>query len=115
MMPSSTPPIDLGARFEDGLPFGMRRRFGIHYTSEPHVLRVLRPLFLDALASELVTPQAPGDVRPFLERLSGLAFLDPASGAGNFLLVAYRELRRLEREALLRLRASGRGALSCNV
>ncbi|MFG1920516.1 DNA methyltransferase [Cryptosporangium sp. NPDC048952] len=72
-----------------------RRAFGEHYTPEPIVLRTLGPLFLDSL-------RASGD----LDAIAAVRFLDPACGSGNFLVVAYRELRRLEMDAIALLRAA---------
>jgi hypothetical protein len=90
----------LGGAFEDTLDATERRRLGAHYTSERDVLAVLRPLFLDELRAQL--DEARGDrLLEFQRRLRRLRVFDPACGAGNFLVLAYRELRRLETEALV--------------
>jgi hypothetical protein len=76
-----------------------RRNLGAHYTSEKNILKLIKPLFLDELWQEFET--AKGDRRRLQklhERLSKLRFLDPACGCGNFLIIAYRELRLLEME-----------------
>jgi hypothetical protein len=78
-----------------------RREFGAHYTSERNILRAIAPLFLDDLASEL--DDCKGDLKrlnAFHAKLGELKFLDPACGCGNFLVVAYRELRLLEQQVL---------------
>jgi len=78
-----------------------RRELGAHYTSETNILRVIRPLFLDALTAELKTARrSEKALDVFLNKLRGLMFLDPACGCGNFLVIAYREIRRLELEAV---------------
>ncbi|WP_218961353.1 DNA methyltransferase [Desulfobotulus mexicanus] len=80
---------------------GKRRNLGAHYTSENNILKLIRPLFLDELYAGL---EACGSNRAKLEkfhdRLASLRFLDPACGCGNFLIIAYRELRRLEMKVL---------------
>lgn len=78
-----------------------RRQIGAHYTSERDIMKVVRSLFLDDLKAELL---AAGKERKklmaFQIKLASLRFLDPACGCGNFLVVTYRELRRLELEVL---------------
>ncbi len=87
-----------------------RRALGAHYTSEQNILKLIRELFLDDLEAELTTARAGAArerrsrLRTFLVKLRGLTFFDPACGCGNFLVVAYRELRRVELEALKALR-----------
>lgn len=84
-------------------PRDERRKHGVHYTTEALVLRVLRPLLLDDLDARLRAASTVGGVRGFLEHLASLTFFDPACGTGNFLVVAYRALRQLEKQAWLRL------------
>jgi hypothetical protein len=81
-----------------------RREFGAHYTSESNVLKVISPLFLDALKAEL--EKARGNKKKlddFHAKLRKLEFFDPACGCGNFLVIAYREIRLLEEETLVEL------------
>lgn len=81
-----------------------RRDFGAHYTSERNIRRAIDPLFVDDLKSEL--SQARGDAKKldsFIKKLQILNIFDPACGCGNFLVVAYREIRSLEQQALLEL------------
>ena len=81
-----------------------RREFGAHYTSEANILKVIGPLFLDQLKAELAAcKREPKKLRAYLARLRSLHFFDPACGCGNFLVVAYRELRLLEEDAIDRL------------
>lgn len=88
-------PAALIARFEAAQPPDVRRARGLHYTDADNILKALDPLLLSALRA------APP--RQQLDRLSAVRVLDPACGAGSFLLVAYRALRAIEREALDRL------------
>jgi type I restriction-modification system DNA methylase subunit len=86
-----------------------RRQIGAHYTSERDILKVIRSLFLDELRAELETRKAARSIgrrarlEGFHDRLCHLRFLDPACGCGNFLVIAYRELRQLELETLREL------------
>jgi hypothetical protein len=94
-----------GSLFQGVMEPAERRAKGAHYTSEENIRRVIDPLFLDELRAEfrkLALP-APGrekKLQQFHDRLASLRFLDPACGCGNFLVVAYRELRALELEVL---------------
>jgi hypothetical protein len=76
-----------------------RGALGMHYTSVPNILKVLNPLFLDELRVQL---EAAGDnPRTLLnlrKRLSRIRVFDPACGSGNFLVIAYKELRKIEAE-----------------
>ncbi|MBS4052850.1 MAG: class I SAM-dependent DNA methyltransferase [Methylomonas sp.] len=78
-----------------------RREFGAHYTSEANILKVIRPLFLDSLKAEFEKIRKDKKKLPaFQQKLAGLNFFDPACGCGNFLVIAYRELRLLEMEVI---------------
>lgn len=78
-----------------------RRQIGAHYTSERDILKLVRSLFLDDLRGQFEKlKNRRGELLKFHDRLAGLKFLDPACGCGNFLVVAYRELRRLEHEII---------------
>ncbi len=78
-----------------------RRQLGAHYTSERNILKLIGPLFLDELHTELQGAIHHRDLLfAFIRKLRTLNFLDPACGCGNFLVITYRELRKLELEAL---------------
>jgi type II restriction/modification system DNA methylase subunit YeeA len=78
-----------------------RREFGAHYTSEANILKVIRPLFLDSLTAEFnKIRRNKKPLQAFHEKLATLNFFDPACGCGNFLVIAYRELRLLELEVI---------------
>ncbi len=108
-------PAIFGALFQSVMEPVERRQQGAHYTTEKNILKVIEPLFLDGLREEFRRLQARrdgragADLRRFRERLGMLRFLDPACGCGNFLIIAYRELRNLEIDVLreLAVRAGG--------
>jgi hypothetical protein len=78
-----------------------RRQIGAHYTSERDILKLIRSLFLDDLRAEFAKVKSKrNELAKFHEKLGSLKFLDPACGCGNFLVVGYRELRRLEHEVI---------------
>ena len=90
----------------------MRSGLGIHYTSVPNIMKVIRPLFLDDLTEEFMRIQ--NDVkklRLLLIRLSKIKFFDPACGSGNFLIIAYKCIRELEIEIYERMRVLGHSEL----
>ncbi|RYD65615.1 MAG: class I SAM-dependent DNA methyltransferase, partial [Verrucomicrobiaceae bacterium] len=96
---ASISPAIFGSLFQSVMDANARRNLGAHYTSEGNIRKVIGPLFMDDLAKEFA---AAGDNKAKLqklhEKISKLRFLDPACGCGNFLVVAYRELRQLELE-----------------
>lgn len=76
-----------------------RGALGMHYTSVPNILRVLNPLFLDDLRTQL--EKAGDNARMLLnlrKRISKIRVFDPACGSGNFLVIAYKEMRAIEAE-----------------
>lgn len=101
---SKISPAIFGSMFQNVMTPAERRSLGAHYTTEANILRTIRPLFLDALEADLAAATTRRSLREFIDRLAGLRFLDPACGCGNFLVIAYREVRRLELAALVRLR-----------
>ncbi len=98
-------PAVFGSLFQSIADPKRRRTLGAHYTSEPNILKVLDPLLLDGLRQELAAATTRPRLTAFQGRLARLRLLDPACGCGNFLVVAYRELRLLEHAALDRLHA----------
>ena len=104
-------PAIFGALFQSVMHPAQRRAQGAHYTTEKNILKVIEPLFLDDLRAEFARLKARRDTHRrmelyrFQQRLGTLRFLDPACGCGNFLIIAYRELRALEIEVLKELRA----------
>lgn len=102
---SAISPAIFGSMFQNVMKPAERHQLGAHYTTEENILKVIRPLFLDDLAEELQRADSKPKLRAFLDKIAKLTFLDPACGCGNFLVIAYRELRALETAALRTLRA----------
>ncbi|HWU77665.1 MAG TPA: DNA methyltransferase [Rhodanobacter sp.] len=99
-------PAIFGSMFQSVMDSKARRNLGAHYTSEKNILKLIGPLFLDELSAELERiGHHEGKLKSFHVKLASLRFLDPACGCGNFLVIAYRELRLLEIEVLQRLYA----------
>ena len=94
-------PAIFGSLFQSVMDPQKRRGIGAHYTSEKNILKVIQPLFLDDLHAEFQKiKHNTRQLKEFHARLGTLTFLDPACGCGNFLILAYRELRELEIEVL---------------
>ena len=110
-------PAIFGALFQSVMNARERRAQGAHYTTEKNILKVIEPLFLDSLWTEFARLRERRDtgraaaLRGFQDRLAGLRFFDPACGCGNFLIIAYRELRTLETEVLKELNPKGQREL----
>ncbi len=94
-------PAIFGSLFQSIMDKDARRNLGAHYTSEKNILKLIKPLFLDELWNEFEkVKENSKKLLDFHKKLSKLTFLDPACGSGNFLIIAYRELRLLELEIL---------------
>lgn len=106
-------PAIFGSLFQAVMDPEERRAQGGHYTSQKSILKLIEPLFLDDLRAELAQLKRRKDqgrraaIAAFRSRLGKLRFLDPACGCGNFLIIAYQEIRTLEIEALRELRPPG--------
>jgi hypothetical protein len=102
-------PAIFGSLFQSIMQPAARRQIGAHYTSERDILKVIRSLFLDDLRAEFENRKADRStgrrarLGEFHDKLCNLRFLDPACGCGNFLVIAYRELRQLELETLTQI------------
>ncbi|MFC2484989.1 MAG: class I SAM-dependent DNA methyltransferase [Rothia dentocariosa] len=108
---SKVSPAIFGSMFQSVRDAETRRAMGEHYTSEEDVLKTLNPLFLDELRGEYQNALGKSDegkrLRNLREQLANIRFMDPACGCGNFIIIAYRELRKLEIDVMLRLRDVG--------
>ena len=94
-------PAIFGSLFQSIMDKEHRRNLGAHYTSEANILKLIRPLFLDELYERFEkVKKNKSKLQEFHKELSTLHFFDPACGSGNFLIIAYRELRVLELEIL---------------
>ncbi|WP_421291624.1 class I SAM-dependent DNA methyltransferase [Aeromonas veronii] len=95
-------PDIFGSMFQAVIDVEQRSRLGQHYTSYSNIMNVIKPLFLNSLKAELdkqldtdVNKRARG-LQSLLVRMGKIKIFDPACGSGNFLIVAYKELRKLE-------------------
>ena len=90
-------PDIFGSMFQAGVSIDQRGSLGQHYTSVPNIMKVIEPLFLNELYEEL---EKAGDdqrkLNALLTRIHNIKIFDPACGSGNFLIIAYKELRILE-------------------
>lgn len=115
---SDVSPAIFGSMFQSVRDAKTRRDFGEHYTSERDILRTLDPLFLDELRARFTSlvghRQESAGLVKLRNDIAAIKFLDPACGCGNFIVIAYRELRHLEIDILerLKLRESQRGNIA---
>ncbi|NKQ26078.1 class I SAM-dependent DNA methyltransferase [Streptomyces galbus] len=100
-------PAIFGSMFQSVRDAKTRRDLGEHYTSEENILKTLNPLFLDELRADFELAKSKTNEKLALnrlrDRLGEIRFLDPACGCGNFIIIAYRELRELELQIMERL------------
>ena len=107
---SNISPAIFGALFQSVMDPTERRAQGAHYTTEKNILKVIEPLFMDDLRAEFERVRKRrgrgrlAALRQFQAKLGGLTFFDSACGCGNFLIIAYRELRLLEIEVIREIR-----------
>ncbi len=102
---SGISPAVFGSLFQAVKSPEARRELGEHYTSETNILKTLGPLFLDDLRERFAEHTHDlTKLKELRQELRELRIMDPACGCGNFLVVAYRELRRLDTEILVRIR-----------
>lgn len=105
-------PAIFGSLFQSIMDSDARRNLGAHYTSEENIIKLIKPLFLDALWVEF--EKIKGNKNKLIEfhkKLRNLNFIDPACGCGNFLVITYRELRLLELAVLRSLYGGGQQVL----
>jgi type I restriction-modification system DNA methylase subunit len=99
---SAINPDIFGSMFQAVISFDQRGSLGQHYTSVPNIMKVIEPLFLNDLYEEFdtSTSSAPNlkqkKLNALLNRIHNFKIFDPACGSGNFLIIAYKELRILE-------------------
>ena len=104
---SGISPAIFGSMFQSVRDAETRRALGEHYTSEENILKTLNPLFLDELRDDLAaalardtTKKRVNSLTRLWDRLGAIRFMDPACGCGNFIIVAYRELRAIELQVM---------------
>lgn len=94
---SAINPDIFGSMFQAVVSEDQRGNLGQHYTSVPNIMKVIKPLFLDELYENFEkNNNNPQKLIELLNRLGKIKFFDPACGSGNFLIIAYKELRKLE-------------------
>ncbi|MGJ9505333.1 class I SAM-dependent DNA methyltransferase [Actinotignum sp. GS-2025c] len=97
-------PDIFGSMFQAVVDKDQRANLGQHYTSVPNILKTIKPLFLDELWNEYDKAcESVPRLKKLLTRISKIKLFDPASGSGNFLVIAYKELRKLEHAILDRI------------
>jgi hypothetical protein len=118
---SKVSPALFGSLFQTVLDIDEQRDEGAHYTSEKNILKTIKPLFLDFLYAKFHklkedrSTQKISRLKAFHDEISKLNFLDPACGCGNFLIVAYRELRILEIEIFKEIYPANQLQLDVNI
>lgn len=105
---ASISPAIFGSLFQAVKDPKARRELGEHYTTEENILKTINPLFMDALNERLEKNwhSVPG-LKRLRTDIGKMRFLDPACGSGNFLVIAYREMRALDLKILTRLQELG--------
>lgn len=97
-------PDIFGSMFQAIVTPGKRSNLGQHYTSVPNILKTIEPLFMDELKEKFGNAyNSVPQLEKLLDRIGKIKIFDPACGSGNFLVIAYKELRRLEHAILDRL------------
>jgi hypothetical protein len=97
---SAVRPEIFGTLFEQSMEAGERHAHGAHYTSQADIARVVIPTIVTPWRERLTAAGSIPEIEKLLAAMYSFRVLDPACGSGNFLYVAYREMRRLEYEAL---------------
>ncbi|KAA0445854.1 MAG: class I SAM-dependent DNA methyltransferase, partial [Candidatus Thioglobus sp.] len=104
---SAISPAIFGSLFQSIMDKDSRRNLGAHYTSEENIIKLISPLFLDDLQNQVnaVVKLKQENIRnqkliTLMNKIQSLTFFDPACGCGNFLIITYREIRRLELQIL---------------
>lgn len=101
-------PDILGSMIQAVASEDSRSHLGMHYTSVPNIMKVIKPLFLDDLRQAF--EDAKGNetkLNELYDRIGKIKFMDPACGSGNFLIITYKELRQLEIDILKELNRMG--------
>jgi SAM-dependent methyltransferase len=93
---SKVSPEIFGAIFQDSMEAEERHAFGAHYTSPVDIMKIVKPTISDPWSAAIDSAKSVKRLNELLSRLARLRVLDPACGSGNFLYLAYREMKRLE-------------------
>lgn len=101
-------PDILGSMIQAVASEDSRSHLGMHYTSVPNIMKVIKPLFLDGLREDFEAAKGNEDkLQQLYDRIGKIKFMDPACGSGNFLIITYKELRQLEIDILIELNNIG--------
>lgn len=101
-------PDILGSMIQAVASEDSRSHLGMHYTSVPNIMKVIKPLFLDGLREDFDSAKGNEDkLQQLYDRIGRIKFMDPACGSGNFLIITYKELRQLEIDILIELNNIG--------
>lgn len=95
-------PDIFGTIFQHSMDAGERHAFGAHYTSPTDIMKIVKPTIVDPFTTAIEQAESLKELAGVRARLQSLRILDPACGSGNFLYIAYREMRRLEAMLLTR-------------
>ncbi|KTS91944.1 DNA methyltransferase [Microbacterium testaceum] len=101
---SQVRPEIFGTLFEGSMDAGERHATGAHFTSQADIQRVVQPVVVQPWRERIAAASSIPQLNAILNDMSQYRVLDPAVGSGNFLYIAYREMRRLEREVIERIR-----------
>jgi len=96
-------PDIFGSMFQAVASADVRSGLGQHYTSVPNIMKVIEPLFLNDLEEELEKANTENKLEQLLKRIYNIKIFDPACGSGNFLIIAYKQLRLLEIEIIKKI------------
>ena len=96
-------PDIFGSMFQAVANADIRSGLGQHYTSVPNIMKVIEPLFLNDLREEFEKADTDKKLRKLLDRIYNIKIFDPACGSGNFLIIAYKQLRLLEMEIIKKI------------
>lgn len=101
-------PDILGSMIQAVASEDSRSHLGMHYTSVPNIMKVIKPLFLDGLREDFEAAKGnENKLQELYDRIGKIKFMDPACGSGNFLIITYKELRQLEIDILIELNNIG--------
>ncbi|MDY0838713.1 class I SAM-dependent DNA methyltransferase [Lacticaseibacillus paracasei] len=101
-------PDILGSMIQAVASEDSRSHLGMHYTSVPNIMKVIKPLFLDGLRGDFEAAKGnENKLQQLYDRIGKIKFMDPACGSGNFLIITYKELRQLEIDILIELNNIG--------
>lgn len=105
---SKVNPDILGSMLQAVASEEQRSHLGMHYTSVPNIMKVIKPLFLNELREEFENSKGNEDkLNSLYNRIGKIKFMDPACGSGNFLIITYKELRQLEIDIISEINKMG--------